>query len=122
MSMLHLEVILKTATRKADDAVTVKFETTTEMNTEQFTEIDSFRKTTGHLVFSKDSIKGTDIPKGDVDERGTTPSQALRRSLYAVWKWKSENDDGFSEDWEIYYANAMMGFKRAVDRSHPEND
>ena len=121
MSMLHLEVVLKTATRKADDAVTVKFETTTEMNTEQFTEIDSFRKTTGHLVFSKDSIKGTDIPTGPVDERGLSPSQLLKKSLYASWSAKSKLKITL-EDWETYYANAMMGFKRAVDRSHPEND
>ena len=121
MSLLHLEVTLKGATRKADDSVTVKFETTTEMSTEQFTEIDSFRKKTGHLVFKKDAIKGSEIPTGDTDESGMSPSQALRKSLYAVWKAKSDRGD-IKEDWDTYYGNAMMGFKRAVDRSHPDND
>ena len=119
--MLHLEVILKGATRKADDSVTVKFETTTEMSTEQFTEIDSFRKNTGHLVFKKDAIRGADIPKGDTEEQGHTPSQELRSALYSVWKAKTDNKS-ISEDWDTYYANAILGFKRAVLRSHPEND
>lgn len=122
MSLLHLEVTLKTAARKSDDSVTVKFETTTEMSNEQFAHIDSFRKTTGHLVFKKDAITGAEIPKGDTEQGGESPSRALRRSLYSTWKWKSDNQDGFTEDWDTYYANAMMGFKRAVDRSHPEND
>lgn len=121
MSLLHLEVTLKTATRKADDSVTVKFETTTEMSTEQFTEIDSYRKKTGHLVFKNDTIKGSEIPKGDTDEGGMSPSQALRKSLYAVWKAKADAGT-INEEWEQYYDNAMAGFKRAVDRSHPDND
>ena len=121
MSLLHLEVILKGATRKADDSVTVKFETTTEMSTEQFTEIDGFRKKTGHLVFKKDAIKGSEIPKGDTEEQGLSDSQLLRKSLYAVWKAKTDRKM-INEDWENYYTNAIMGFKRAVDKSHPDND
>jgi hypothetical protein len=121
MSLLHLEVILKGATRKADDSVTVKFETTTEMSTEQFTEIDGFRKQTGHLVFKKDAIKGSEIPKGDTDEQGQTPSQELRSALYSVWKAKTDRNM-ITEDWESYYSNAILGFKRAVVRSHPDND
>lgn len=121
MSLLHLEVTLKKANRKADDSVTVAFETTTEMSNEQFAHIDSFRKMTGHLLFKKDAIKGSEIPKGDTDEGGETPSQALRKSLYAVWKAKTENGI-ITEDWDTYYSNAIMGFKRAVDRKHPDND
>jgi hypothetical protein len=121
MSLLHLEVVLKKANRKSDDSVTVAFETTSEMSNEQFAHIDSFRKTVGHLVFSKDSIKGSDIPKGPVDEKGLSPSQLLKKSLYATWSAKTERKMT-SEDWETYYANAIMGFKRAVDRSHPDND
>ena len=121
MSLLHLEVVLKKANRKADDSVTVSFETTTEMSNEQFAHIDSFRKKTGHLVFKKDAIKGSEIPKGDTDENGLSPSQALRKSLYAVWSAKHERKL-ITEDWDTYYENAVMGFKRAVDRSHPDND
>ena len=121
MSLLHLEVILKKANRKSDDSVTLAFETTTEMSNEQFSFIDGFRKTNGHLLFKKDAIKGAEIPKGDTDEDGQTPSQALRKSLYAVWKAKTDNKT-ITEDWDTYYANAMMGFKRAVDKSHPSND
>ena len=121
MSLLHLEVTLKKANRKSDDSVTVAFETTTEMSNEQFAHIDSFRKTTGHLVFKKDAIKGTEIPKGDTDAQGETPAQALRHALYAVWSAKTEQKL-ITEDWDTYYANAMMGFKRAVLRTHPDNE
>lgn len=121
MSLLNLEVTLVRANRKADDSVTVAFETTTEMSTEQYAFIDGFRKKTGHLLFKKDSIKTAEIPTGDTDEGGLSPSQALRKSLYATWKAKTDNGT-INEEWDTYYENAIMGFKRAVDRSHPDND
>lgn len=121
MSLLALEVVFKKANRKADDSVTVSFETQGEINTEQMAFIDGFRKTTGHLLFSKDAIKATDIPKGDTSEGTLSPSQELRRSLYAVWKAKTDQKT-ITEDWDTYYANAIMGFKRAVDRKHPDNE
>lgn len=121
MSLLSLEVTLVRANRKADDSVSVAFETTTEMSTEQFSFIDGFRKTTGHLVFKKDSIKGTEIPKGDTNAQGETPAQQLRHALYSVWSAKTKQKL-ITEDWDTYYTNAIMGFKRAVLRSHPDND
>lgn len=113
---------MKSATRRADDSVGLTFETTTEMSNEQFSHIDSFRKVTGHLVFKKDSIKGSEIPKGDTTADGETPSQALRRSLYATWKYRNDHEQGFDQSFDDYYANAMIGFKRAVDKKHPAND
>lgn len=121
MSLLKLEVVFKKANRKSDDSVTVAFETQAEVSTEQMAFIDSFRKKTGHLVFSNDTIKAADIPKGDTAEGSLSPSQELRRSLYAVWKAKTDRGD-ITEEWDEYYANAIMGFKRAVDRRHPENE
>lgn len=121
MSLLALEVIFKKANRKSDDSVTVSFETQGEVSTEQMAFIDGFRKTTGHLLFSKDAIKASDIPKGDSSSDAKSPSQELRSSLYALWKAKTDRKE-INEEWDTYYANAIMGFKRAVDRSHPEND
>ena len=121
MSLLNLEVTLVRSNRKSDDSVTVAFQTTTEMSTEQYALIDSFRKKTGHLLFKKDAIKSAEIPKGDTEEGGLSPSQMLRKSLYAVWKAKTDANT-INEEWEEYYENAIMGFKRAVDRSHPDND
>lgn len=121
MSLLALEVVFKKANRKSDDSVTVSFETQGEISTEQMAFIDGFRKTTGHLLFSKDAIKAADIPKGDTASGNLSPSQELRRSLYALWKSKTDRGD-ISEDWDTYYANAIMGFKRAVDRKHPDNE
>lgn len=121
MSLLHLEVILKKANRKADDSVTLSFETQGEMSNEQFAFIDGFRKKTGHLVFKKDAVKSSEIPKGDTSQGAKSPSQELRSSLYAVWSAKTEHGT-INEDWDTYYENAIMGFKRAVDRSHPDND
>jgi predicted SnoaL-like aldol condensation-catalyzing enzyme len=121
MSLLHLEVVLKTASRKSDDSVTVKFETQTEMSNEQFAFIDSFRKQTGHLLFKKDTITSAEVPKGNTSGDVLSPSQELKKSLYAVWKAKTELNK-INEDWDTYYQNAIAGFKRAVDRTHPSND
>jgi hypothetical protein len=122
MSLLALEVIFKKANRKSDDSVTLSFETQGEINTEQFSFIDGFRKKTGHLLFSSDAIKATDIPKGNsAAAGGNTPSQELRSSLYAVWKAKTDRKL-LNEEWDTYYANAIMGFKRAVDKSHPDRE
>lgn len=121
MSLLHLEVTLKSAKRKSDDSVTVSFETMAEQSTEEFSFIDSFRKQNGHLVFKKDAIKGSEIPKADTDEQGLSPSQSLKKSLYAVWITKTKRS-AIREDWDTYYANAMAGFKSAVDKAHPDNE
>lgn len=122
MSLLPLEVIFKKAARKSDDSVTITFETQAEQSTEQFSFIDSFRKKTGHLIFSSDAIKASDIPKGDTSAAGgDSPSQMLRKSLYSVWKYKTDHKQ-INEDWDTYYSNAIMSFKRAVDKAHPENE
>lgn len=120
--LLALDVIFKKANRKSDDSVTLAFETQGEVNTEQMAFIDGFRKTTGHLLFSKDAIKAADIPRGDTAaSEGDSPSQMLRKSLYAVWKAKTDRNM-INEEWDTYYANAIMGFKRNVDKRHPDND
>lgn len=119
--MLSLEVIFKKANRKADDSVTLSFETQLEVSTEQMADIDSYRKKTGFLVFKQDGIKASEIPKGDTSQGNKSPSQELRTSLYAVWAKKTELKL-ITEDWDTYYANAMAGFKRAVDRSHPDKE
>lgn len=119
--MLSLEVIFKKATRKADDSVTLSFETQLEVSTEQMSEIDSYRKKTGFLVFKQDAIKSSEIPKGDTSQGNQSPSQELRASLYALWAKKTELKI-ITEDWDTYYANAMAGFKRSVDRSHPDKE
>lgn len=121
MSLLALEVILKKANRKADDSVTLSFETQTEMTTEQMAFIDGFRKKTGHLLFKKDAIKHSEIPKGDTQQGNQSPSQELRTSLYALWAKKTELKM-ITEDWDTYYTNAILGFKRSVDRSHPDKE
>lgn len=121
MSLLALDVVFKKSNRKADDSVTISFETQSEINTEQMSFIDSFRKTTGHLLFSKDAIKAADIPRGDTTAGAKTPSQELRGSLYAVWKAKTDRKI-INEEWDTYYANAILGFKRAVDKSHPDRN
>jgi len=121
MGLLQLEVIFKKATRKADDSVTLSFETQLEVSTEQMAEIDGYRKKTGHLLFKNDAIKSSEIPKGDTSQGNQSPSQELRASLYAVWAHKTELKT-ITEDWDTYYANAMAGFKRAVDRSHPDKE
>lgn len=121
MSLLALEVIFKKANRKADDSVTISFETQGEVSTEQMAFIDGFRKKTGHLLFSSDAIKASDIPKGSSSSDAKTPAQELRASLYSTWKAKSDQQLT-NEEWDTYYANAIMGFKRAVDRSHPDRN
>lgn len=119
--LLALEVLFKKAVRKADDSVTISFETQGEVNTEQMAFIDGFRKSKGNLVYSRDKINAGDIPKSDTKGEAKTPAQELRFSLYA--KWKAMTDRKMTtEDWDSYYTNAMMGFKRAVDRSHPDNE
>lgn len=121
MPLLALEVIFKKSARKSDDSVTLAFETQAALTTEQFAYVDGFRQKTGHLLFSSDAIKASDIPKTGTNGDAKTPSQELRSSLYALWSAKKERKLT-NEDWDTYYANAIMGFKRSVDRAHPENE
>lgn len=122
--LIHLPAILKKANRKADDSVTLSFETEGELTTEQFAFIDTFRKANGHLLFKKNAFKESDIPVVDTEGgKRLTPSQELRHSLYAQWVALREiNDPKADEEFNPFYERAMRHFKQEVDSQHPNND
>lgn len=112
-----MKAILKGANRLRDGSISLKFVTMEEIGTEDFSTIDQYFQQNGWLAFKANDFDENEIPKDNATvENGYTPSQLLRKSLFA----KHMAIGGNKEDFPVYYQKAMMGFKKAVDDSFPE--
>lgn len=117
MKTLLVKATLKSARRVRDNSVNLTFSTMEEISTKDFTLMDEYFQQNGWLAFQMNEFDGTEIPKENALVEGEyTPSQALRRSLFAKHMAMGGNKD----DFPAYYQKAMAGFKRAVDSSFPE--
>lgn len=103
--------------RKADSSVTLKFTTMEEISNEDFALMDEYFKQSGWLAFKMNEMEVSDLPKENATVEGDlTPSQYLRRNLYA----KHMALGGTKETFPAYYNKAMAGFATAVQNSFPE--
>lgn len=103
--------------RLKDGSVTLKFSTLEEISNEDFATMDEYWKQNGWLAFKLNDIKEQDLPKENATVEGElTPSQYLRRNLYA----KHIAVGGKKEDFPTYYSKVMAGFAKSVQDSFPE--
>ncbi|UOF80587.1 hypothetical protein [Caudoviricetes sp.] len=117
MKTLLVKATLTRMSRVKDSSVNISFNTMEEVSSEEFTLMDQYFKQNGWLAFKMNEFDGTEVPKENAAVEGSlTPSQELRRSLYAKHMAMGGTKDTFA----AYYNKAMAGFKRAVDNSFPE--
>ncbi len=85
-----------------DGGASITFHTQ-ELGKEEKVEVMEYFDSFGHLMFSRNEIDISDIPKGNAaNETGKSPSERLRNSLFVLWK--SQNKGG---DFDIWYKHQM---------------
>lgn len=67
---------------------------TQELSKQHKVEIMEYYDTFGHLLFSKNEINMSDVPKGNaLSDQGKSPAQRLRNSLFVLWKQQDKGGD-----------------------------
>ncbi len=117
MKALLAKAQLTRFNRVKDGSVNLTFQTMEEISNEDFALMDQYWKQNGWLAFKLNEVEVEDLPKENATVEGDlTPSQYLRRNLYALHIAKG----GKKEDFPAYYNKAMAGFAEAVQRQFPD--
>lgn len=117
MKSLLAKATLTRMGRLKDGSVNLTFNTMEEIDSDDFKLMDMYYQKNGWVAFKMNEFDGSEIPKENAQVEGSlTPSQELRRSLFA----KHMAMGGSKDTFPAYYQKAMAGFKRAVDSSFPE--
>jgi len=114
MKVIHTE--LKNYNRRADNSVSLKVDSLTELSSKAIGEIDSYRGNIAIVVLT-DSLIGNEIdinvddileglPEADLYDNHKTPSQRLRNVLYVQCEQKLGHKPT-NEEFADYYKRKM---------------
>jgi len=117
--MKVIQAELKNYNRRADDSVSLKLDSLTEVSSKDIAEIDSHRGDVAMVVLT-DSLVGNEInvdideilknlPENDLYDNHKTPSQRLRNVLYVQLEQKIGSKPT-KEDFADYYKRKMEVF------------
>ena len=85
-----------------DGGASITFHTQ-ELTREDKVEAMEYYDSFGYLLFSKNEIEMSDVPKGNAtDDKGKSPSTRLRNTLFVLWKQQGSNGD-----FESWYKRQM---------------
>lgn len=111
MKALLVETTLTKFARRKDGSVALSFTTLKEINKEDFGLMDDYYRKNGWLAFKRDEIEATDVPTENTRVKGQlSPSQMLRRKIFALHMKKGGTADTFPD----YYEKVMAGFENSV--------
>ena len=92
MKAITIPAVLSGYNRKADRSVSLRFNSTLEISSDDFSELDRIHFQTGWLLFSPNEFNVEDIPAEPASD-GKTPSKRLRDVLFILWKQEGEEGD-----------------------------
>ena len=93
---------------KADRSITIRFNSSLEVEDKQLLEILRFRNHEGWLLFKENEVSDAEIPKEDADIERKTPSQRLRAVYYLLWE--KEGKKGRFSDYYISKMEYLIDF------------
>ena len=83
---------------------------TQELTDEEKVIASRFHQKFGYVLFAENQFTDDEIPKGDAEGEGKSPSQRLRACLFVLWKQTPEPKPS---DFEIFYREQM---ERLINR------
>ena len=92
MRPIQIPCVLSGYNRKADRSVSLRFNSTLEISSDDFAELDRVHFQTGWLLFSPNEFTPEDIPNEPASD-GKKPSKRLRDVLFILWKQEGEGGD-----------------------------
>lgn len=95
-----------------DKSLSLIFHTGREASSEDIEVVRAARGGEGWLLFAENEFSEKDIPAGDAESEGKTPSQRLRGRMYVYWK-----EMNIDEDFEKFYRQQMENIgQKYLDR------
>jgi len=98
---LQIPATMTGASTLSDGGMSLRFHTQ-ELQDEEAVEVMKHRNEFGYLLFSPNEFQDKDIPKGEAEYEGKTPSQRLRAVLFVYWQ-----QIGAKGDFENFYRTRM---------------
>lgn len=107
MKPIQLKVQMQPALRKADGAVSLRFVTAEEIDTEAFSLIDSWRQQNGWLLFRRNEFNEADIPTSDAEIEGELKLwERQQKKIYKLFMLQG----GKPADFHTFYREQMNVF------------
>lgn len=105
--------------RKKDRSVSFRFTSLFEVTNEDFSVMDTFHQSAGHLLFRENAFADEDVPGEDVEtDIGKSQSTQIRDALWVLFKTEGGNGAD-KEAWNQFYRKAMQAFKgKILDKVH----
>lgn len=108
MNTFAAPAILIVGAPTKDGGMRLRIETQ-ELTDEEKLTVLRFNNTFGHFLFKENDFQNSDIPQGNADMKGKSPSQRLRAVMYLIFKesgWKAEDfADYYNEEYEKIIAH-----------------
>jgi hypothetical protein len=98
--VIQIPVIFDSAVRRKDRSISLRFTSTLELSTEDFSELDRRASSTGWLLFRPNAFDADDVPQDDAPDDGKRPSQRLRAVLFLWWKQNTDHSETFQHFYE----------------------
>jgi len=114
MNKFQLPATLVGSSTLSDRGMSIRFHTQ-ELTDNEVLEVMKHRNEFGWLMFGPNTFQETDIPKGEAEYEGKTPSQRLRAVIFVFWQQL-----GAKGDFETFYRQKVDGiveqFKAKLDK------
>lgn len=112
--IIQIGAQLDGAQRKKDGSVSLRFVTNTELTTDEFMIIDTYRQSMGWLLFKENEFKEEEIPEEDIEsDIAKSQSVQLRDALWVLYRARG-NNTGDKEAWNMFYKKNMQVVKARI--------
>lgn len=108
--IIQLPVQIQIPKRRKDGSVKLEFITTSEVSTQDYMELDTYRMGEGYLLYAENRFSDADIPTDDAPSDMKSQSQRLRAVLFLYHKQQG----GKNEDFQPFYNLKMEQFINKV--------
>jgi len=105
--MKILPALLNTVRDLRDRSCKMSF-ITRELTNDEFSELRGLRGMEGWLLFGKERMSKSDIPKGTPETGNKSPAQRMRSVFYLLWKQEHDADITKLNDREFYEQHMEM--------------
>lgn len=112
--IVHVPATLDGVTRKKDRSVTFRLTSLYEVSNEDFSIMDTFHQSAGHLMFRENAFTEEDVPQEDVEtDVAKSQSTQVRDALWVLYKAKGGNAAD-KEAWNMFYRKQNQAFKARI--------
>ena len=113
--VIQIAATLDRANRKKDRSLTLSFTTNSEIDTKEFSLIDTYAGNSGWLLFSENQLSDEDVPDEDAPtDGGKSKASRLRAVAFLLWR-KTDMSTPFDVWWTARFEKILDQLKDKLD-------